>query len=1076
MFWAAHRVMRRSTAATAHTQPLSFERTPQSQRTSMANPGWDDALAGLAAVSSGESDGGQWAGAADATPDCDSDSCGEAPPDLSGWQSAVDAVPSPSSGGTAAEGSAPEHGQDVKDPGSLVAHDSGAALALPACFAAATTVERLDMLARFSRRVPDEEINNAVARVAEFYVAKKFHLGSTVAEAESLGTNDKLLRRQRLLCAACVFELDKVRWQSIGRCLSQPHQHGRDIRLVAYFEFATYDGVDLTLRVTARPQADGSAHAVLNRENPEELIQQALACELGVDTADQEPNTGPAKLLNAEVFTVLVVEHQGRRILLHGEAAAHLQVVDRNTAGNLKAAVERLRMASESSEAFQRRIRIAMTDAAAYKTKCERHIMEGRSSACTHIHLYCDVHVLAGIHRRVYDVVDGTISGMIAVALSVSHAGQVSMLRMSLRKVLAARLRLVYCEASASAAVYRDNMLNLFLGRSAETAKVRAAITRCASGDWRKGDCFEYFAQPEETVEQAMQVFAPSVLGHAPAAFPRHRWAGASSSMRDFGLLTCIHGLLPPVYRDFVASNFGNLVASRPAEEQSDYAGQDGARSSAHASGQALGYATATQTEVPQDWSAANRAHRGSSLQWLSGDLALEVVVAAKVLQPMHTLMTEQLRLAGGHCATVATAKLCDDLTPGASLLEGLSTAELPLLVAARGHLDKRCMDDLASAQDDREGMSAWPPHWATLRVQHLLFRLFSRQGAALHERVVRKHKGFPFRLFRLLVDPEARQDIESACRQSQDPFTAEFTQRYSDDLMPDDAQAELLAISIFSRPSTVRLESLNASIRRRLLAVSTQVTRPHLANLSADVLLGKTRVRHLERALPAAFEEETTRRRRSLACICPHTARWPRPHHLVQRVGCRVPVAQSSGDGALQSVGLRRQRRPQGWWSSIRAPRTSSARRRQLPRGASSRPPWARSISDGACRFGVASQTVFGGGLAARAGEFEHRCASVQASEAAAYRGFSGATCRVGQVERGAPPEQDRPRNAPACTPHTGLGNSIRQRGLGLRQVHRSDGLGGAALARSARDEGVRRGLRSVVAGVVAFARRAPA
>ena len=74
------------------------------------------------------------------------------------------------------------------------------------------------------------------------------------------------------------------------------------------------------------------------------------------------------------------------------------------------------------------------------------------------------------------------------------------------------------------------------------------------------------------------------------------------------------------------------------------------------------------------------------------------------------------------------------------------------------------------------------------------------------------------------------------------------------------DCLSELASIAMMARTSTVRLESLNASIRRRLIATSTQVATPHLGSLSAELALSKMRTRLLENELPPGHRMHNAR------------------------------------------------------------------------------------------------------------------------------------------------------------------------------------------------------------------------
>lgn len=308
-------------------------------------------------------------------------------------------------------------------------------------------------------------------------------------------------------------------------------------------------------------------------------MQQAFPGELGIDALAKEDNTSPTKLLNAEVFAIIVLECAGRRVLLHSESATPLQVVDRN-------AVEWLRMAGSEAEAFKRKIRVAMTDAAGYNLRCERHILRVRSGDWSRF-------------TRVLDVSHADV-----------HAqGAVGAIGVGLQRADGRRHRLV--------------------GRSAETAPANAAIVRCASGDWRKAGVFEFYAKHGETFSEALAVlldhFVPVVLAHTPTTFPRSRCTGADETMKDIGLLTCIHSLFVPVYRDCGESLWARRFGNAPPTNRRPRRGCPRPCANARAKRRRI---APPRSRLPGSGRGEQGSQRRKSLQWLSHDPALETFMS----------------------------------------------------------------------------------------------------------------------------------------------------------------------------------------------------------------------------------------------------------------------------------------------------------------------------------------------------------------------------------------------------------------------------------------------------------------
>ena len=136
----------------------------------------------------------------------------------------------------------------------------------------------------------------------------------------------------------------------------------------------------------------------------------------------------------------------------------------------------------------------------------------------------------------------------------------------------------------------------------------------------------------------------------------------------------------------------------------------------------------------------------------------------------------------------------------------------------------------------------AFPEDWRTMDVQHSLFRAFSRQGAAAHELVVTERRQFPFKLFRLLVEPGLQTELVESCAPSRDDFTAGFLEHFAGRLLCEEAMMELTVLALAITTTTARLESINATIRRRVTILGTQTHPPSLDTVSAEFILGKFR------------------------------------------------------------------------------------------------------------------------------------------------------------------------------------------------------------------------------------------
>lgn len=247
----------------------------------------------------------------------------------------------------------------------------------------------------------------------------------------------------------------------------------------------------------------------------------------------------------------------------------------------------------------------------------------------------------------------------------------------------------------------------------------------------------------------------------------------------------------------------------------------------------------------------ANRARRGQAMAWLRSPSALpEMVVMAVVLPPIMRYMTAEIAMGSAVAASQKAAACIESLSSCESIRQYFADSQWPALVAAEGTLDKRCLDEL-SAIEDPSCFTAFLEEWRSVKMRCALFRAMSRQGACVKERLVCKHRRFPFRLFCLLAIPGLEQDILQSCASSRCDYTKSFIDAFGSELCGTPALLELALVVMSSRTSTLPVESSNASLRRRFVATSIQTTKPELHNLSAEFMLSGLRRRRHEAKYP---------------------------------------------------------------------------------------------------------------------------------------------------------------------------------------------------------------------------------
>ena len=600
----------------------------------------------------------------------------------SGWATALANIPEGSGSGSEEHGDGsnsapdapPDAGEDEVEVAPEGAEDGPLAIiaALPS---------RVDALGISSRRIPDENLDQIELKCCMHYVRDKVHIGSLAAEANRLGVDRNKLRANRTLSAAASVDFERRSWASVEEGVRKQAEAGR-CSLKVDLEAYTYDGVDLTVGTRTRPGA------VCNFDVPA-LADEPAAHELAVaevkDHIEQMPDEvdiAKAKLLNSTHTILMMVGVGSTNVILQGESCTWVQSLDRNTAENIRAATEALNMgAAETRAEFARRLRLVATDAASYNLRAER---DSRDDGTVLIHLLCNAHVLAGIHTKVYCFCSDTISGMQKTSGSLMGGGTMRNFRKALRRVLARDLKLIHQAPSEDAMAYKRTTLDLFLGDTVDRGHLRAVVSRCASGDWRKPNTFEYLVTDGEgrveVLKKLYTHFVPAVCAHAPKKFPQSRWTGADLAVADLGILACIHGLLGRAYQEFMDRYF-------PSGAKSGGVGMPGLDGTGIPWALAIaGESAPPPAQISEHSAEAQRRNRGVALTWTtSPSVCMDLAIVAIALRPMHRYMCREIDMSSALWGTAQADARIGKLRETSDIREFFVDSQWPVLAAAIG-------------------------------------------------------------------------------------------------------------------------------------------------------------------------------------------------------------------------------------------------------------------------------------------------------------------------------------------------------------------------------------------------------
>ena len=268
----------------------------------------------------------------------------------------------------------------------------------------------------------------------------------------------------------------------------------------------------------------------------------------------------------------------------------------------------------------------------------------------------------------------------------------------------------------------------------------------------------------------------------------------------------------------------------------------------------------------------AKRAYRGAAISWIEGaPVARDLVMISVVLGPMAHQMEKLIETSSAISTTMQESARISMADVG--IREAIGQSDWPLIQAAEMVLDNKSMDSIEGLHDVGK-YSAWPGIWRSVESQALLFKMLSREAACIKEMLIVKHRGFPYKLFPLLRGAGAEGGIRDSCESSRDGYSQGFLEKHDADLSAPAALSELALIVCNTRVSTVVLESLNATVRRRLYVANTQVQMSALENVSAEFLLGKLRRRMWDSQYPPGHKKSWMKEKPAPAPVIPQKRR----------------------------------------------------------------------------------------------------------------------------------------------------------------------------------------------------------
>jgi len=238
-----------------------------------------------------------------------------------------------------------------------------------------------------------------------------------------------------------------------------------------------------------------------------------------------------------------------------------------------------------------------------------------------------------------------------------------------------------------------------------------------------------------------------------------------------------------------------------------------------------------------------NAQDRRIACAWVQSKPLRDLIVMRLVMVPLAELMQAHLALGSHKWETDQRRRELQAIRGGMAEGDAALGREYRIAIAAKGVIEDRFSAKLQYLLTEPAMWSLILPADVTEAANSFAFRLLSRSGCLVAELLEEKHRKHPFRMFLLLSYPELAGRIvkEPPCMFGK--FAAKFLEE-NPDLHSQEARMRLLAVASAAKTDLAHLESLHATIRRNVLAMSHQCPRVELARASAEWVASRCRSR----------------------------------------------------------------------------------------------------------------------------------------------------------------------------------------------------------------------------------------
>eukprot|EP00971_Amphidinium_carterae_P036828 724125-Amphidinium_carterae.2 len=566
------------------------------------------------------------------------------------------------------------------------------------------------------------------------------------------------------------------------------------------------------------------------------------------------------KILQMRECFVILLKTQKGFVHFRGVRTPPLMAMERGNAQVLQKCLNRASGVSNSASMFQRRLRLSITDKAAYNLKAEREIVQDRAG-WVGLQQHCQIHSTSNtISRSIDCIFPADVKGILHCALSLKEAGSMSIFRTALRQEIAAKVVILHGAPSQAAKEWRESMLTIFTCNYSHSFLQQCLLNKLPNGDWRAPEVQYYVPTATQAVDKPA-IVKMLVEGlcwlftcRQFKLWPQHRWTGFDICCNQIGLLLACHNLLEGVYKRFAQGLASgkkgmHLVTSGHAADFDRSAtmartNHDGDDDDDDASARlnvlnAHVYTADWNDEVASahdpDSAEQHSLDRKITLAWLETKPLANIIAMRICLEPLIALMRMQLEVAGDSWELKQRCIAAKQLMSNSSGLVMSIDREYNVSLAANHVHEEEHLAKVALIYQPTV-WSCVPEDALTCAFRSQVFRSLSRQGCGIHQLVKLPNMQFPTKLFTLMHKPEMLSDMCSLPECVLGPWACNELQS-----LKEYSQEELLQrLQAYAGPWCTNIsgiEARHASIRRGLYVKSTQVTTFQFAHSSAEFI-----------------------------------------------------------------------------------------------------------------------------------------------------------------------------------------------------------------------------------------------